>query len=59
MAGMTPGLLRDSRPEHHIPAGGVVRQPQRQRTAPMGSRTIQQPQPRAAVRGCDPKELSV
>ena len=21
MAGTTPGLLRDSRPEHHIPAG--------------------------------------
>lgn len=57
MAGTTPGLLRDSRPEHHIP-GGVVRQPQRQRTAPMGSRTIQQP-PRTAVRGCDQKELSV
>lgn len=58
MAGTTPGLLRDSRPEHQIPAGGA-QQPQRQRTAPVGGPTIQQPQPRTAVRGCDQKELSV
>ncbi|MFR6095097.1 MAG: hypothetical protein ACLUIW_06875 [Dysosmobacter welbionis] len=37
MAGTTPGLLRDSRPEHQIPAG-VAQQPQRQRTAPVGGR---------------------
>ena len=38
---------------------GVAQQPQRQRTAPVGGPTIQQPQPRTAVRGCDQKELSV
>ena len=36
MAGTTPGLLRDSRPEHQIPRG-VAQQPQRQRTAPVGA----------------------
>ena len=58
MAGTTPGLLRDSRPEHQIPAGGgaaAAASAHRSRGGP----TIQQPQPRTAVRGCDQKELSV
>ena len=50
--------LRDSRPEHQIPAGGgaaAAASAHRSRGGP----TIQQPQPRTAVRGCDQKELSV
>ena len=59
MAGTTPGLLRDSRPEHQIPAGGGGAAAAASAHRSRGGPTIQQPQPRTAVRGCDQKELSV